>query len=114
MKKVRNFKTRIICYPKDDMFIGVALDFDLIVQGKSLTEASHRIMECICGYLEACIKDNDPDEEIYRKSNKKYFQVYNLIKKEGKSKNPNSKKINKYNPNILSDVSLRGNELAYV
>jgi hypothetical protein len=73
------FQTRVVIYKKDNLYLGVALDFDLLVQGKSPSQTMARLDDCIGSYLKMCLKDNESDEEIYRKASKKYFDVYNLF-----------------------------------
>jgi hypothetical protein len=75
----RSFKTRVIAYRKSDGFIAVALDFDLLDEGGSLSESLCRLEKNINSYLIACLEDKETDEEIYRQSPKKYQQMYEMF-----------------------------------
>jgi hypothetical protein len=71
----RTFVARQIAYKKGSKFLAVCLDFDLIAEGKTMGEAIDRLRDAILGYLVMSIKDNEKDEEIYRKAPKKYFDL---------------------------------------
>lgn len=85
----RNFTTKIICYKKKEGFIAVALDFDLIDEGGSLSEALSRLEENILGYLKMCLNEEETDKNIYRKAPKKYFDLYDLFVDLKKKQTPN-------------------------
>ena len=75
----RSFTTKIICYKKNDQFLAVALNFDLIDEGDCMGEALSRLEENIVSYLIMCVKEKENDESIYRKAPKKYFDLHGLF-----------------------------------
>jgi len=101
----RTFQTKALAYKKDNLFLGVALDFDLVVQGKSLGEAIDRLEDCIKSYLTMCVEDNEPDNKVYRKAPKKYFDVYELILDLQKSKIKKDSGTEKTKNNFLGVLS---------
>ncbi|MBI5753972.1 hypothetical protein HZA40_02400 [Candidatus Peregrinibacteria bacterium] len=80
MDKKRIFTSKIICYKKDQLFLAVALNFDLISEGSSMPEALTRLDNNVKSYLVMCLEDNETDEQIYRKAPKKYFDMYELFR----------------------------------
>lgn len=78
MKK-RIFRDRIVAYRKNDKYLAVSLEFDLLAEGDSILDSLKRLDEATQGYLEMCCAENEPDEEIYRKAPKKYQDIYDLF-----------------------------------
>jgi len=101
----RTFQTRALAYKKDNLFVGVALDFDLIVQGKSLGEAIDRLEDCIKSYLETCVEANESDKQIYRKAPKKYFDIYALFLDLQKNKANKERELEKNRNKFLGVLS---------
>ena len=88
----RNFSTKVICYKKNNKFLAVALDFDLLDEGNCIGEALAKLEENIISYLRMCIKENENDKNIYRKAPKKYYDLYELfieLQKKHEEKNKN-------------------------
>lgn len=77
--QARIFRDRIIAYKKDDQYLAVSLNFDLLAEGKTIKEALDRLHDSTEGYLRMCCMDNEPDEEIYREAPKKYQNLYELF-----------------------------------
>ncbi|MBD3330265.1 hypothetical protein GF354_01910 [Candidatus Peregrinibacteria bacterium] len=77
--KARTFVDKVIAYKKEKIYIAVSLEFDLIAEGKSIMQALERLHDATSGYLEMCCKDNETDEEIYRKAPKKFQDMYDLF-----------------------------------
>ena len=110
MKK-RVFHTRIIAYKKKDIYIGVALDFDLVVQGDSIQQALQHLHESITGYLLMCVEDNESHEQIYRPAPKKYFDLHSLfleLQAKGKTTKP------KYKESFLGTLEFNKKNLTNV
>ena len=92
--RTRTFRDRVIAYKKGDKYLAVSLEFDLLAEGKNVMQALERLHDASSGYLQMCCKDNETDEEIYRKAPKKYQDMYHLFvelsekdrKKEGEKK----------------------------
>jgi len=68
----RIFKDRIIAYKKDDKYLAVSLEFDLLAEGDSIMKSLKRLNDATLGYLKMFIEDDEPDFEIYRKAPKKF------------------------------------------
>ncbi len=110
--KPRSFQTRIISYKKDKLYLGVALDFDLLVQGASMGKVMERLDDCITSYLIECVNDNEKEEDIYRRAPKKYFDIYELfLDLEKKAK---SKEVEKYKDKFLGTRTFSEKSLANV
>ncbi len=77
--KNSSFQSRVFVYKKKNLFVGVALDFDLIVQGKNMVEALERLNDGVRTYLRMCTDENESDQEIYRKAPNKYFKLYDFL-----------------------------------
>ena len=75
----RTFHSKVIAYRKDDAFLAVALDFDILAEGYTMGDALDKLQDAINGYLAMCLADKESDKEIYRKTEKKYFDIYNLF-----------------------------------
>ena len=108
--KSRSFSTRIIAYKKGDHYLGVALDFDLMVQSESLEQALYELKSCIESYLITCVQENESDEDIYRVATKKYQNLHGLFV-ELQMKNERSKG---HIENYLGTLSYNQKELANV
>jgi hypothetical protein len=80
----KKFTSQLVAYKKGNVFIAVALDFDLFVEGSSLGNALNMLDESIRGYLIMCIEDGESDDQIYRKAPQKYFDIRSLIIDEAK------------------------------
>jgi hypothetical protein len=77
--QARIFKDRILAYKKDDKYLAVSLNFDLLAEGKNIKQALDRLYDATEGYLKMCCMDNEPDEEVYRDAPKKYQDLYDLF-----------------------------------
>ena len=106
------FKTKVIAYKKEDYFLAIALDFDLMAQGKSMGQVLDRLDDCIKSYLIMCIEDKENDKEIYRKAPKKYFGLYNLFLDLEKQKQ--EKRQAKFKSQFLGTISFNKSTLAHV
>ncbi|HBB02460.1 MAG: hypothetical protein US89_C0012G0037 [Candidatus Peregrinibacteria bacterium GW2011_GWF2_38_29] len=90
MKRI--FTTKVICYKKNDKFIAVALDFDLLDEGDCMVKALSNLHENIISYLKMCVKEHESDKNIYRKAPKKYYDICDLfveLQKKHEEKNEN-------------------------
>ena len=108
--KPRTFHTRVIAYKKGDIYLGVALDFDLLVQGDSLNEALVELKNGITSYLMSCMKDNEADEKIYRTAPKKYLRLHDLFLDLQK----NQEQSKQYEENYLGNIGFRKEEFSNV
>ncbi|MFH1534138.1 MAG: hypothetical protein ABID64_04370 [Nitrospirota bacterium] len=77
--KTRTFADRVIAYKKDHNYLAVSLEFDLLAEGNSIMQALERLHDATSGYLEMCCKEEESDEEVYRKAPKKYQDMYDLF-----------------------------------
>lgn len=75
----RFFKDRVVAYKKDDKYIAVSLDFDLLADGKSISQALDRLRDATIGYLKMSYLETENDNEIYRKAPKKYQNLKETI-----------------------------------
>lgn len=73
------FTSKVIAYKKDDRFIAVALNFDLVVEGETMGQAIDYLDESVIGYLKMCLEDGESNAEIYRDAPQKYFKMYDLF-----------------------------------
>ncbi len=102
--KIRTFKDRVIVYKKGQKYISASLEFDILAEGKNPIQAIERLYEATSGYLEMCCKDNESDDEIYRKAPKKYQDMYNLFVELAEKKRKKEKEKKK-------ELSLRKKEI---
>lgn len=108
----RSFRSKVICYKKDDCFLAVALDFDLMVQGKTMGEAMDRIDDNIRSYLKMCLEDNEIDKQIYRRASKKYYDLYDLFLELGKKRTEKGK--TRYKEQCLANLTFNKASLVNV
>lgn len=82
----RIFKTRLIVYRKNDYYLAIALDFDLMDQGSTFAETLGRLDKNIRSYLSACLVEGESDTEIYRQASKKYQDMFDMFEEWEKNK----------------------------
>ena len=73
--------TLFVYQEKPTYYIGVCLEFDLIVEGKNLQETLKHILNASMGYLRTVIKNNYSDDLLNEKPPIKYLKIYQKILK---------------------------------
>jgi hypothetical protein len=95
MNKIINTKksgmARAIIFKSGKVFKAVCLDFDLIEEAKTMTDAENLIKEAVVGYIKNVCKNNLSDELLNRPAKKKYWDIYHkyleyITKREGTKK----------------------------
>lgn len=74
-------KFTLFAYPEKSNYMGVCLEFDLIVEEKTPQEALKHILNASFGYLETVIKNNYSDDLLNEKPPIKYLKKYQEILK---------------------------------
>ena len=107
--QARIFQDRILAYKKDNKYLAISLNFDLLAEGKTLKESLDRLYDATWGYLKMSCLENEPDEEIYRAAPKKYHEMYELFvelsmkkRKKEKEKRTEQRMMNKETYSALS------------
>ena len=72
-----NGRARIFIYKDNDKFVGVCLEFDLVVCGKTQLITCQLLLEMVKGYVQNAWENNLPDSVLNRPAPKKYWNVYN-------------------------------------
>lgn len=63
-------------FKEKDSFIGVCLEFDLVVKADSLKEAIEHIEDLASGWLENVMKNNLPEELLNKPAPNEYWEKY--------------------------------------
>ena len=98
--KEKGFMTRIV-FKENEYFVGVCLEFDLEIEGKSLEETEEKLSDYSRAWLYNVQKNNLSDELLNRPAPKKYWEVYLRIVKAQKELAERKIKQSKTNPSIL-------------
>ncbi len=68
---------RVLVYKEGSKYVGVCLEFDLVIYGKKLAETVTCIKEMVEGYLANAKENNLPVDVLNRPAPKKYWNKYN-------------------------------------
>jgi hypothetical protein len=78
--QVRRFTSRVAIYKKGETFLGVSLDFGMIAEEKTFSDAHQTLEKAMHNYLLESVNAGKPDEDIYKRLPKKYEDVFELVK----------------------------------
>ncbi len=77
------YKSGVVSYvalPEKNKYLGVCLQFDLIIEADTLKEAQEHIVDLSRGWLENAIKNKLSEEVLNRPAPKKYWKLYEKLK----------------------------------
>ena len=94
-------RARALLYKEGDEFVGVCLDLDILVRGKSIKKVWSCLKDMVESYIENALHNKLPDKVLNRPAPKKYWDKYRDFieheKKKLESKKPPTT-ISKYTP----------------
>lgn len=94
-------KVTLFVYEEKKKFVGVCLEFDLVVEADTLSEAKEQIVDYVQAWHKNAVEYKLPEEVLNRPADKKYWKIYSDILKreqeraELEEKSPSQSKFNK-------------------
>lgn len=93
-------RVTVLVMPEGKEFVGVCLEFDLVVKEKTHEKAKKQIGDYVDAWLDNAIKNNLPNEVLNRPAPKKYWVAYERFLENQKEKVAAREKAIAINPNV--------------
>jgi len=88
--------------PEKDKFIGVCLEFDLVIKAESMKEAQEQIQDYANLWFKNAVKNKLPEEVLNRSADSKYWDIFKALVKRDQERIERKKSIYQleFTPNI--------------
>ncbi len=94
---IRNGSVRTIIFKEDDIWYGVALEFNIVESGDNPKEVESSLNEAVVGYVENAVKNKLSDVVLNQKTDPEYEKLWREIVSSKKQLYPSI-----YSANLLS------------
>ena len=98
----KSSRVTFLVIPENDKFIGVCLEFDLVIRADSMREAQEQIQDYANLWFKNAVKNRLPEEVLNRSADSKYWNVFKKLVRRDHERLQQKKSIKhfEYTPNI--------------